>query len=515
MREKLRIAIAVPGIAARGAEIHVLLLAFVAGGQRERSAGQLHQRAVQPRLVAEEPVDRRREEDLIGDEVPHRLGGAAEAVRIEGRRRVGAGERGVERGIVRAQIRRRIVVVAAVADQRLQPPVVVQRDANARRGLPVLRTARIEVQRQVGAEVVVERVRRARETGRPHEERIGLRNGERRARVRWRAQEVALGIEAVEDDRHAIVDLVGRGGAERVVFLARDQVLSRELIAQIRGARDQRVGIRLRHAARGNGVRRRAVADRAGIAARDAVVATAESALVVAEVVPIVAGERVASRVLVREHELTALADHAPRCADDVFVVLAAVGEAVAAERLDPVERAARNDVHHTGDGVRAVDGRSAIRDDLDALDAERRDDGRIGGPAVVHHAVPVEHHQRRVRPDAAQVHRVAVDDVAVAARLAAGVLADAEVEVLRELLDGAVERDLPGRGDFRRTDGGDRGADRRGAANAAARDDHLFHVIRVGGLRAEAHRGQRRGPQHLAHRIAYSSVHDSPVRLC
>ena len=491
-----------------------MLLTLVAGGEREVAAGQRHQRAVQPHLVAEEAVQRRGEEDLVRDQVAHRLRRAAEAVGVERRRRIRARERRVQCRVVGAEVGRRVVVIAAVADQRLELPAAREVDAHARRRLPVLRATGVHVQRQVVAEVVVERVRRAGEARRPDEERIGLRHGQRGAGVGGPPHEVALAVETVEHDGDAFVDLVGRGRAERVVFLLGEKVLPGELVAEIGRARHQLRRGRLRHARGRNGVGRGGRADRAGRAARDAVVAAAGGALVVAEEIAIIARQRIAMRVLVREHQLAALTHHAPGGADHPLAVFTAVGEAVTTEGLDAVERSPRDDVDDTRDGIRSVDRRRAIGDDLDPLDPERRDDRRVGRAAVVDDAVTVEHHQRRIGADAAQVDGVAVDDVAGAARLAARVLADAQIEVLRQLLDRAIERHLPRCRDIRRAERRDGRADRCRAAHAAAGDDDLADVVGrfSGGCDARRERRECARPQHRTHGMPYSLRHKPPV---
>src|SRR5690606_32911083 len=98
---------------------------------------------------------------------------------------------------------------------------------------------------------------------------------------------------------------------------------------------------------------------------------------------------------------------------------------------LYTVKRTAGNDIHDASHRVRAVNGRSAVCDHLDTLDAESRDDRRIGRTAVVHHAVTIDEHECRIGADAPEVDRVSVSDVARAARLSARVFGNTEIEVL------------------------------------------------------------------------------------
>ena len=138
-------------------------------------------------------------------------------------------------------------------------------------------------------------------------------------------------------------------------------------------------------------------------------------------------------------------------------------------------ERPSRNQVDHAGDSVRPVDRRGPVGDDLDPLDAQRRQHRRVGRAAIVRHAMAVDQDQRRVRADAAQVDRVAVGDVARPARLAPRILRDAKVEHLRQLPDRVLDRRAARLGDVGLAERGDRRADGGLDANAAAGDDDVI----------------------------------------
>ena len=90
----------------------------------------------------------------------------------------------------------------------------------------------------------------------------------------------------------------------------------------------------------------------------------------------------------------------------------AALGVAEAHAGLGTLEVAAQDDVDHAGDGIRAVDSRSAVLQDLDALDGADRDavevdevDVDVLGEAVVGQAAPVEQHERGVDAQATDRH--------------------------------------------------------------------------------------------------------------
>ena len=73
---------------------------------------------------------------------------------------------------------------------------------------------------------------------------------------------------------------------------------------------------------------------------------------------------------------------------------------------------AARDEVHHAADGVRAVGGRGAVEQDLDALDGGGRDVVQVDADVVarrgeVGHAPAVEQHQGGRHTEATQVHGV------------------------------------------------------------------------------------------------------------
>ena len=99
---------------------------------------------------------------------------------------------------------------------------------------------------------------------------------------------------------------------------------------------------------------------------------------------------------------------------------------------------------------------------------------------------------QRGVRPDAANVDRVAEGDVVAAPGLPARILGRAEVEDLRDFLQDAVSGDRARCFDRGAIDRDNGRADRRGAANAAAGDDD------VGGRGVGRDRSRRGGARWL-----------------
>src|SRR6185503_4452923 len=134
------------------------------------------------------------------------------------------------------------------------------------------------------------------------------------------------------------------------------------------------------------------------------------------------------------------------------------------------------DDVHHARDGVRAVDRRATVLEDLDALDSDR------GDGVQVHRGVragtagdvttAVEEHQGADGTQAAQVHAGGTVATVVVLRVdGVGLLRD----VLEDLADGRTASGL----DLRLVEHGD---GRRGrqflARNARAGDHDLFNVL-------------------------------------
>src|SRR4029078_11960600 len=77
---------------------------------------------------------------------------------------------------------------------------------------------------------------------------------------------------------------------------------------------------------------------------------------------------------------------------------------------LHAFEVLARDDVHHAGDGIRAIDGRGAVFQHLDALDDADRDGveirgaGYAGGGGLVDPADAVHQYQHALAAEIAQV---------------------------------------------------------------------------------------------------------------
>src|SRR5690606_37057176 len=91
-------------------------------------------------------------------------------------------------------------------------------------------------------------------------------------------------------------------------------------------------------------------------------------------------------------------------------VTAADLGRAVAVADLDAVEVLAGDDVHHAADRVGTVHGRSAVGQDLDALDRSQRDGVEVGAGRGSHRvgrgATAVDQHQGTAGAQATQVDR-------------------------------------------------------------------------------------------------------------
>ena len=114
---------------------------------------------------------------------------------------------------------------------------------------------------------------------------------------------------------------------------------------------------------------------------------------------------------------------------------VAMLGDADARAQFRAAEIAPRDVVDHAGDGVRTVDGRGAVAQDVDALNAlggelvdvgiEGRDAAVVGGDRVRREAPAVEEHEGVAGPDTAEV-----DVRIVAAGVGAAVLGFVEREI-------------------------------------------------------------------------------------
>jgi hypothetical protein len=395
-----------------------------------------------------------------------------------------------------------------------------QLDARAGRELPVLRRAIRVVARQVAGEVVVDGIRGAREARGPHEEGIGLRHREPRAGIGRAAIETAVAVVAIREEREPGRCFLRGRHAEGIVFLLGEKILPGQFIAAVGRARREARGIGRGETGGGNGVGGRADHQRAGAAARGAVVAAAGIALVADKEVAVIAREVVAVHMLVGQHGLSGIPHLADGRAVDGFLEIAIARETLAAEYLGAVQVTSRNDVDHAGHGIRAVDRRSAVGHHFHAAHRQRRQDRRIGAARIVGDAVAVDHDQRGVGTHAAQVHGVAIDDVARAAVLAARVLADAQVEVLRQVLDDAVDGDLAGireRIAIQRDDGG---THRFGATHTTARHDYfgevgVFRFCGVDRHRADHHQARARQRTTDTQRHSITVHHEPPGLIC
>ena len=246
-------------------------------------------------------------------------------------------------------------------------------------------------------------------------------------------------------------------------------------------ARRDRVGIGLRIFGR-QSIGCAANDQRPGSAAGDAIVVAAERCLVGNKEVAIVPVEVRPLHMLIGDHELAAVEGLPDGGADCPFVELPLVGKAVAGEELRPVQIAAGNEVDHTRNRIRTINGRSAVGDHLDTLHAQCRQHGRVDGTAVIDHAVAVDEDQRRIGADPAQVHRISIDDVARPTGLGTRILGYAQIEILRQFLDHAVDSDSGRRLNIPAAENRCSRADRN-LGYTAARDDYcaaLFELVAV-----------------------------------
>ena len=149
-------------------------------------------------------------------------------------------------------------------------------------------------------------------------------------------------------------------------------------------------------------------------AGRQAVeIAAAALAAVIAGLAEVGVGQEDLVALVVVEHaedvELV-LAEVAPAAGQGGAVVVLAAGLAAADARLEAAVVAPHDDVHHAGDGVRAVDRGGAVLQDLDPLDRAggngvQVDEGvlQVLSEAVAGDAAAVDQHQGRLLAQAAQ----------------------------------------------------------------------------------------------------------------
>ena len=151
---------------------------------------------------------------------------------------------------------------------------------------------------------------------------------------------------------------------------------------------------------------------------------------------------------------------------------------AVARRGLHALQTGLGDDVDHAGDRVRAVDGRRAVLEHLDALDHGDRDhvqvDGAVGAGTAVDDAAAVEQHQGAVDAQTAQIDLGRA--VAVASPVGAGLVAGGACRGRKALQegfggDGAGALDGLGVDHGDRADAGDLGLLQ---VDAAASDLHL-----------------------------------------
>src|SRR5690606_14588685 len=125
-----------------------------------------------------------------------------------------------------------------------------------------------------------------------------------------------------------------------------------------------------------------------------------------------------------------------------VFQVTALdLGLAVAVTQLGAVEVLAQDDVDHAADGVGAVHRRSAVGQDLDALDRGQRDGVDVGARGGRHRvgrgATAVDQHEGTAGAEAAQVDRR--QRLGRAARLRLEVAEGGEGGITQDVRDGDV----------------------------------------------------------------------------
>ena len=191
----------------------------------------------------------------------------------------------------------------------------------------------------------------------------------------------------------------------RVAWGGRSQATGRERdrtrLERLVGAGERRIergvhgGVAERVAGVGGDRACRLETDDAGVNRRDAIGGAGEG--------PVAIENRVLLDVVRRDDEVRLVVAEAHQSAVPLVVNIALFREAVADGKLEAVKVLVEQDVDHTADGVRAVDGRRAVLEHLDALDQrggkqvhvrELPAPGRLGGG--VGEAAAVEQHERR-----------------------------------------------------------------------------------------------------------------------
>ncbi len=209
-------------------------------------------------------------------------------------------------------------------------------------------------------------------------------------------------------------------------------------------------------------------------------VSAAARRLVRAHIVPVNGFEVVAIGIVVGDEQRAAVPSRSteyPSVDRSVRVARARLQR-----RFESVDVASRNEIDDTRDGIGAVDRRSAVRKNLDALERERRNDVRIGEHVVdsgYGHAMTVQQDQRAVRRRRAEaMYRRGIGAGAVEAavrRLPCALQPDDGRHSLQDLLNCLRARVLdvvPPNGDEIRADGCH-------TPQARARDDDFFDVRR------------------------------------
>jgi hypothetical protein len=98
---------------------------------------------------------------------------------------------------------------------------------------------------------------------------------------------------------------------------------------------------------------------------------------------------------------------------------------------------------------------------------------------------MPVDDDQRGIGADAAQIDRIAINDVARAARLAARSFRNAQIEHLRQILNGLLQGHAAGLGDIGIAHRHHRRTDRSNPAHPAAGHDDVGVSVSLRGCRS------------------------------
>jgi hypothetical protein len=353
---------------------------------------------------------------------------------------------------------------------------------------------------------------RRRAADRADEERVGvghrqIDNVRRGSLLDRLGGEIAHRIDALDVQAQAVADLLVGITIEFVPFLLGQDVGGAQVFAEVAAPCGQQAGRRGGYPRLRDGIGLSADDDIAGRTLAVAIVAPAARAQIVEHVVPLVALQIVVARIFVGE-DRPARSPTGPR-QQAALRQPVPVRKTVTAAQLDALVILAQDEVDHPRDRIRAIDRRSAIGDDLDPLNRDRGDGididivRRDPGKA---HPLPVDQRQGCRRPHAAQIDRAATGGVGAAlpATDHRARCIDAETLDLRDLAQEFAE----GRGglgrDVGRADRHHVGADRPGAANAAAgHDDGVVGCFRhriCAALGPFAGTGLRRGLRQGGH---------------